>query len=385
MLDRYQLRFGAIGSQPAESLRLASVEYTASHLGGGSAKITFPITQAVDSAGASLVTRENFRPRRTYVWLERDKVVVWSGLLWSRATAPADGLITATAKGPHSYFRHRYFNTDKTFAAVDELTMAREIIDHAQAVTSGTIGILTSDTNTAGVTRTRTYLGRERKSYAEAIDQLAALTDGFDFRYDSFRDPTSGNYEVEFRTAYPATGRATTLVFEHGSNCDVIDIDEDGEAAANQVTATGAGETTAMLTSVTQDLAVLSFEPLLESVISLVDVTVQATLDAHASAELARRLDDETTVTIRMHPGAAPGIGSYLTGDRVRLIYSDAFESLDRTMRVLERKVTVIAGGEEVTVTLGPLDPVIAPDIDRLERETARRIATLERARRATV
>ncbi len=385
LLDRYVLRFGPIGEQPTDLLRIAGVNYSEAHLGAGSADVRFPIAQAVDAVGTSLVTRENFRPRRSWIWIERDRVVVWSGMLESVNTSPETGEMTATAKGPLEYFRRRYFHTDKTWTTIDQLTIAREMIDHAQAVSGGSIGVKTTDTNTSGVTRARTFLGRERKNYGEALEQLAGVVNGFDFRFDSFLNPASDDYEIEFRTSYPATGRTTALVFEHGVNCAITETDEDGSAGANYITSTGAGEKTAMLIATCFDAAALLVEPLLERTLGRPDVTIQATLLEHCERELERRLDDAIFVRVRMYPGATPGIGSYLMGDRVRLIYSDAYQSLDRTMRIASRAVEVVGGAEEVEVVLGPVDAVLAPDVGRSERELLRRVETLERARRATI
>lgn len=373
---RAQVLFGPVGSPPAGELVYTDGSSWSDVLNApGAATFVIPANQPS-------ATAENLAAGRTALYVVNDNVPVWSGMLWKRPRNPGDNTITLIAAGWHSYFRHRRFRTDKTWTAVEQLDIAREVIDHAQAVSAGNVGITTTDTNTSGVTRDRTYLGRERKPYGETLEQLAAVRNGFDFRYDTHRN-SAGDIEVAFRTSYPATGRPTNLVFEDGSNCEFVRLESSAERLANHTTATGAGEETQMLIATAEDAASLNSYPLLEDVAAYVDVTVQATLDDHVNRDLARNLNPAEYFTIKLDPGADPGLGSFVIGDQARAVYSDPFETIDQTVRILQIKVE-IGDTDQVTLKLGPLDPVHAPDIGTDRRETDRRLGQLERARRNT-
>ncbi|MEM9521554.1 MAG: hypothetical protein AAGA37_19750 [Actinomycetota bacterium] len=377
---RHRVLIGPIGGQPTDELRIDSVTYIDALNAPGSATIVFPFAQATLADGTPIITAENLAPERTAVWIMRDDALMWAGMLWGMPRDFVGRTRTLIAAGWLSYFRKRFFETDQTFTGVDQFDIARQIIDHAQAVADGDVAIDTSDTALSGVTRDRTYLGAERKFYGEALEQLAAVDNGFDFRFEPSIDPTTDEYNVSFRPSYPATGRETEIVLYHGVNCVLTGGDQDGSASANSIAAIGAGQGNDLLIATATDPSPAG--PLLQDVTSYTDVTVQATLDGHATRDLARRNASAVTLVAQMIPGALPALGTYRPGDRVRVVYPfDGFESFDRTMRILT--VTVADDdGETVTIELGPTDPWLAPDTRAEQREMARRVATLERARR---
>ncbi len=377
---RYRVWFGPVGAQPTGVVRCNGTSFTEAHLGAGSATISFPIDQGADTP---LVTRENFRPRRTAIWIVRNDVPVWVGQVWNRSKSIADGLIDATALGPLSYFRRRFVLADQTYTGLDQFEIVRRLIAYAQGVTGGDIGIVV-DTGDSGVTRTRTYPGNELKEIGEALEQLAAVENGFDFWFEPDRDVTTGEFSIRLRLQYPATGRDTAIIFAHGENCTFESVDEDAEGAANETRATGAGQGDDLLIAAAADVNALNGEPLLQSVAAYTDVTTLGTLQDHADRDLTRALDDELFIPFTMLPGAEPRFGSYEVGDRVRAVQSDDYESIDRTMRVISRTVDFVNGNESVSGVLGPVDPVLAPEEAKRQREAGRRLAQLERARGAT-
>ncbi|MEM9465299.1 MAG: hypothetical protein AAGA90_07985 [Actinomycetota bacterium] len=382
---RHRVLYGPIGGQPINELRVDSVTYVEVLNAPGAVEVVIPFAQPTLADGTPIVTRENLAPKRTAIWVLRDDALRAASMLWGMPRNFVDRTRTLTTKGWLSYFRHRFYETDQSLVGVDQLAIARAIIDHAQAVTGGDVGVDTSESTLSGVTRDRTYLAREAKNYGDALEQLAAVQNGFDFRFEPSINPVTGEFQVSLRTEYPAGGRETDHVFHDGVNCVFVDGDEDGENGANSSTATGAGEGVDLLSTTVADLDLLGVEPLLQFVAAYTDVVDATTLTEHANRNLVRRSSNELTITATMIPGTDPVPGSYRTGDLVRAVYTDPFESIDRTMRIVaivtdESRIS----GETITVELGPTDPLIAPDAAAAARETERRLALLERSRRAT-
>ena len=328
------------------------LDYSDGLHGAGAASVKFPITQPTAAATVPLITRANLTPWRHSLYILRDEVPMWSGIISSRVTAPSSGSISISAVGWLGYLRRRLRQVDRTYTTTDQLTIARGIINDAQNVSGGDVRITTTDTNTAGINRTRIYLGAERKPFGEALEQLAAVQTGFDFRFETLRD-SNGDIEVAFRTAYPAGGRATSHVLEHGATCAVVDLDEDADDLANSITASGAFDTEqVLLLSDAFDVAALNSYPLLEAAVPFSDVSVQGTLDDHAARELARRKDPTLRIEAELLDGISPSLGEYIIGDLMRVIYADGFDDIDATMRVIGSKTTVLGDSELTTLSM---------------------------------
>lgn len=291
------------------------------------------------------------------VYVERDGVVLWGGLLWTAQGSVGANSLSVNGEGFWSYFRRRFIRETLTFSAStdDQMDIARALVDYAQGVAYGDIGLDTSDTNVSGVKRDRTYYGFERKNVAEAVEQLAAVDNGFDFRVDTTN--ASGSIVSYFRTSYPTTGRVTDHVFEVGSNVEVLDFTLDGTSVVNTVDAVGAGEGEDLLIATATDPSTLLTRPLLEAVLSHTDVREETTLTGHATLRLIRGKAAIQSLKVEVLPGSVPGLGSYVVGDRVRVRGSYGYLDVDGFFRIVTIGVAVDStGSERVTLDLVPLE-----------------------------
>ena len=327
----------------------------------GSFEITMPLVtttptgRVTNDVSALQITDADLAPGETAVYFERDGAVLWGGIVWGVTADVLSNTMTVQGAGFLSYFRRRYIRTTTTHTAADQLNIARAFIDNAQAVSNGSIGILTTDTNTSGRTRNRTYLGFERKNVAEALTQLANVLDGFDFRFHSFRN-SSGIIVVEFRVSYPATGRRTETVFELGTNVQILNYTSDGSALTNSVDVIGAGDGDDLKIRTASNPASLAFRPLLESVASFSDVSVDATLDEHAGRIVTRGSNPIETLSLVIYPDAIPNLGSYVIGDQIKIMGDYGYLSMSNFWRIVSLAVTVSPdGAEEVHIDLVPI------------------------------
>ena len=316
------------------------------------ARLRLPIYAGGSSdldADVDLVTMANLTPGTTAVWFDRDGVLLFGGIVWA-VSADVDGnTLTVAGEGPHSYLRRRAIRSTLTYTATDQLDIVRALIDHAQGMTNGTIGI-TYATTDSGVTRDRTYLAFERKNIGEAIEQLAAVEGGFDWRYDH-------NYVAGIPTwlagfTYPATGRTTEMVFEVGTNCSITNYETDGSTITNLVDVFGAGTAAETLTATVHNTALQGPYPILEATETHSDVLVLATLELYGRRRLARGAGPTRRVQLNTFADTDPTLGSYICGDRVRVRADHGWLQMDETMRITEIGVSVQGGAETVSLAL---------------------------------
>jgi hypothetical protein len=329
-------------------------------------KVSLPARQDAESEAkwiaACSVINDALDPARRMLVVERDGVVVGDGIVWAVVYDDTDQSYTLGAVNSFwSIFRRRVMSARKTFNDVDQLTIAREIIDDAQAVLGGDLGIV-HNTTLSGVLRDRTYESWELKNVAEAIEQLAGVINGFDFAIDCAWDPATDALIPTLTLSYPRRGRSfqnTGHVFEVGTNVIDFTWPSDGTGMATKVWGAGAGEGAQMLIS--SDVAGTQLQPvddggagypLLEEVLNNKDVSRQSTLNSQVSALLASRLNPVALPTFNVYGDMDPVLGSYITGDAARFRIPAGIcprfpNGLDTFRRIYGYDVTVSSNGEE--------------------------------------
>jgi hypothetical protein len=349
----YTVYYSAI-SAPTEftgELPLTSFSWSEILNAPGAISGAFPLDPYPTLATLSPLNQETFLEGGTILWVYRDRVPVWSGLLWSwQASVDAD-LVSFTGEGWHSYLRRLPFLLQSgTFTATDQAVIANYFVDYAAF--NGGVPLVTNGSASHGVARDRTYFWWEAKPVAEIIDQLAAVQNGFDFRYVTRPDRT-----ILFETLYPATGVTTDHVFELGVNCAVVDYSSDGKTLANYVVAFGSGQGSGALFTAALNSAAVGTYPLLTEVRSWPDVTSPTTLQGHADRDLQRHSTPTRLLDLEIFPDTQPAVGSFSVGDRCKVTATRGFLQLDRVdYRITALNVDVDESGTEtVRVSLAPL------------------------------
>jgi hypothetical protein len=300
-------------------------------------------------------------PERTAVYIERDGAIVGGAIIWQRQRSDA-AAVAVSGAGWWSFFRTQHLRTELLFTATDQLLIARTLLNTAQAVTGANIGVGVG-TETCGVLRDRSYRSWDLKQIAEAVEQLAAVENGFDFAVDTNTDRTK-----TFRLSYPRRGRiagTTGIVFELGKNLLGYTANEDGTRSARTFTAIGSGDGRDMLIATTTrtDLIDAGY-PLTSAVGSWKDVSNRSTIAAHATASVNARALTPTFWSVTVDPDDVDGgVGSFITGDDVlvRVPDDDNFRAAadgspgySRYHRVLDWTLNVPGDGQDtLTVTLG--------------------------------
>lgn len=325
---------------------------------------------AVNMAALGAVKRRSVRDSliegRTALYVLADDNPLWAGIVWDLEPS-SDGNLVVAAEGFLSYFAQRLITADAAFVGVDQFTIARSLVDTAQAKPGGNIRV-TTEAATCGVPRDRTYLGYELKPVLEALQQLCAVDNGFDMSIDVFRDPTTSALSQRLALWYPHRGRDaadTGVALSFPGNIRSYRWGRTAHDMATDMYSIGQGDGESRpLSATAQTVALINAGwPVLDAATSYTDVSVQSTLDDHARADAARRAGPRVTPTITLRADDPP-IAEYAVGDHVRVRIDDPCHpppasngamGLDTSGRIVRRQVTIPDSGlPTVELTLNP-------------------------------
>jgi hypothetical protein len=301
-------------------------------------------------------------PGKTAIYVDRNGDLVWGGVIWGRTYNSTAQVLSLTAREFESYFERRRITTTEAFTNADQLLIARTLIDNAQAVAYGDIGVITNS-ETSGVLIDRVYYDYEYKGVYQAIQDLSRADDGFDFNIKVEYDNITNEPKKTLILGYPRTGvvynvndpEALVFIFPAG-NIVEYEYPEDGSIAANTIYALGAGSNDGKLLATGQDTSKFSEGwPLLEDQANYSDITDATLLQELATGQALAVSYPPTTIKIVVPAYVTPEFGSYDIGDDARLIITDErFPStLDEVYRIVALNVQPGEDGpERVTLTL---------------------------------
>ena len=299
------------------------------------------------------------------VYVDRNGVIVWGGIIWSRTYNSTTQNIQIQASEWESYFSRRRITSTLSFYQTDPLVIAKQLVSAAQSVPYGNIGIQVGN-ETSSQLVSRTFYGYENKPYLSALQDLAKSgsgasgTTGFDF-YINCSYNGSGAIQKNLVLGYPRVGNVysststSVPVFEMPGNVVEYEYPEDGSQVANTVFVTGAGSNEGKLVySATDSTKLIAGWPLLEDSVSYSDITDTTVLQGLANSQVAAVSYPPTVLKI-ISTASDPVLGSYIVGDDARVRIQDARwpNGLDATYRITGLTVTPgESGPERVTLTL---------------------------------
>jgi hypothetical protein len=300
-------------------------------------------------------------PGRTAIYVDRNGVLVWGGVLWNREYNSTEQTLTFQAREFESYFERRKITTTQVFNNIDQLTIANALINSAQSTAAGNIGVTTTAA-TSGVLVSRTYYGYELKNVYQGVQDLSKQLNGFDFNIQVAYDG-GGNPTKRLVLSYPKSGttysstnpNAPVFQFPSG-NVVEYQYPEDASIAANIVYGLGAGSNEGKLIATATDTTLLSSGwPILEQEANYSDITDATMLASLATGQITATSYPPTTLRVVAPPSQNPVFGTYVIGDECRVIITDNRfpETLDAIYRLVALSVTPGEDGpERITLTL---------------------------------
>lgn len=349
------------------------VEYSYALSSVGQLSVSIP----VNAETAAFDLRTNTAPGKMTIYVFRDDVLVWGGIIWKRNYDSSSRSLQIIAKTFESYFAHRLQMTTKYWSNEDQFSIFRWLVQSNGSLIDFDISV---SNKISSVKRERTMFGYEFKTTATELDDLASLINGFDWNVEVYVNPETLKIERHLNFWEPERGLSrdnTNLTFEYPGAIKNYTLNEDAESSANSVWAIGAGEGTEMLSAIANDYSQLSAGwPKIEKTRSFKSVLRPSTLQAHANATIERILTPVTVFEVVLRADVEPTFGSYSVGDWARFRFEDIYffdskngtdsdgfinyvsndkvGSYDRMARITEISVNVDQSGiEEITLTLG--------------------------------
>ncbi|WP_395295555.1 hypothetical protein ACF9IK_20045 [Kitasatospora hibisci] len=337
-------------------LPFSDIQFTRTLNAPGAATIKVPLA-------AGPLDFQVLQPWRVLVYIQRDEQVLWGGPLVSYGVDLGAEEVTLSCLGLWAYYRRRVINYTSTHAQRDQALIVRTLLRDfgdgtgAYPWNTGPKALTLDDSFTTGILRDRTYWRHEWKNLGQAVEDMAAVANGFDFRIDPAW--SAGRLINRFVMTYPTTGEPTSVVLEHGATCDVTAFTVDGSNIATEATATGAGDAEAQLVTWWYDLEHESDAsrriPRLATVQSRTDVTDTNTLSGYAQQAISEGSTALVVPAVRLYPDQYPTTGDLAVGQLVQVRASVAgWAAVNDTYKITEITTRVDSSGEDTALTLAP-------------------------------
>jgi hypothetical protein len=347
-------------NQIIAELSLTNVNFTQQLNAAGTATGELLLT-GVNSAALNVLASTT--PGRNALYIDRNGVLLWGGIIWGREWDSASQLMKLTAREFESYFERRRILTTTPFTGYDQFTIVENLINQAQAVPYGNINVIVPTSTSGVIIGQQIYYGYELKTYFSAISDLAKSNTGFDFNIKVAYDG-DGNPTKTLQLGYPRLGNtysalsSTVPVFTMpAGNIIQYNYKEDGTKAVNSLYATGAGSNEGKLIVNYQDTTkTASGWPLLEDAVNYSNITDPTWLTGIATGQTLAASYPPQTIQVVAPPYLDPVFGNYNLGDQARLVITDNFypNEFDGNYRIIGINVTPGENnsGERVTLTM---------------------------------
>ncbi|MFI9721532.1 hypothetical protein ACIHFE_18075 [Streptomyces sp. NPDC052396] len=319
-----------------DALPVTAIAYTDTLNASGTMSCTVPLS-------APAATPDKLYPGGTGLAVLRDGEPIWGGILWTLNADLEAGTLTLNASGFHSHLKGKHFVAGETARDVDQNAMVRNWVSRSNA-NSG-IATDVSRIKDSGRKRTRVWTRYECKNLGDAIEELAEVIDGFNFRYAPYwieRRKRMGNrLLISPRSGTPGTG-----LLEHRINCNVTSVSYDSTALATNAYAigadNGAGE---KLMGSARNAELGERIPARDSVTTYTDIKETETLLSKAQAAIDAGREPVAIPTLTLYPGMSPA--GFTVGDAVTVRVDSGYVAVLDDFIITERKVDIETTGRE--------------------------------------
>lgn len=314
---------------------------------------------------AADATEEILDPWRTAIYAVRGDRVEFGGILQPAQLSLGAAALSITCFGWLGYWDHVTIRTDYTPSNTDQFTIFKHLIDDAQneAVWGDgfDLGIDVTWDALSGVKRDRSddYRPWKAKNLGDALRQLAALDNGFDFAMQYTLNTSTDRIDKAIKLYSPTKGRDTGYLFEYdragNTNvvargfADPIDFAWVGDGW-------GSGNDATRLRSPYTDESLRGIYPPYMAAPAWSSVKVQATLNDHTDGYFARTNRPKRVPTVRVDPDLSPRWGDYELGDTANFRIIDGYGSTGLIPDRFRITSTKVAAGDTIDLTLA--DPL---------------------------
>jgi len=270
---------------------------------------------------------DNTVPGRSTLWIERDGVIIWGGIIWTRTYQAQANVLSFTAQTFESFFYRQFVEEQIIKTDIDQRQILVDLIDHMQAKTGADIGIQTASSFDPldAVVRSVEFNPYQAWSYGRTIEYMINYADGFDYTIEVGYD-TDGCLCRTLSTdnVLGVSKEDTQNAFDYPGNVKNYYYPESASESAVSVLGFGSGEGEGTLVSKHSHLDLLAAGyPDLQQSFSNRDVSIQETLDSQTEAE-ANRIEIPIVVPVlEVNPNMLPTFGDYGLGDYAQVHIQD--------------------------------------------------------------
>lgn len=302
-------------------------------------------------------------PGKTAVYVYRGDNIVWGGILWSRTYQSQGKSVQITGQTWESYAYRRIFNPLTGF----QVTLTQPQCNLIQTLWTdlqwsdprANIQVYGAQRFPVGdVTRSITYNPYDFKTYGVYIDDICDnFNDSPEFTIENYED-ANGIPSRQLIFGYPRLGAVagfSNLIIDYPGNILNYYWTENAADGTNRAFATGDGDGSAVVWGSAEDTNNLSSGwPILEDTVSHSGVTVQATINNHAAADLAAKPMPKVTHTFELKADVSPIFGSYGLGDDAVVQIQDSRfpDGMNTVVRTVGWSVTPSESDNTEAVTL---------------------------------
>lgn len=324
-----------------DRLVVDTISYTAELNRPGSATLGCPIRSLSDTVKTRLA---DLAANPCEVWVYTDGVLDWAGEVNTLALQGQSLQIGCV--GLLGYTYRMGVTSDLVYTATDQFTIAKNLVDHHQALTYGNYGIDTSTVGTSGVTRDRTYLRNELHNIGQRLAELGAVDNGFDIKVD----PSTRKLVL----SYPNSGTdlsASVFFDERNIESASIAVSVAPDDLVSDISATGTATTTggadSTLYSAQATTSVRTAYGRSWVSQNFDGVSAQATLDGHANAYIAARSKQLLQPGVSIIPRVGADIGGFHVGDTATYSYDAGLGIQTLSLRMSKLTTEVNTNGEK--------------------------------------
>lgn len=304
----------------------------------GSLEFTIPLDH-------SAVTQSNFAVGQREVHLYRrgddlgdTEQLVWGGYLTS---ADVSGwAVRFAAQGWFSRLRKRMVTSDLIYENTSDLTIAWNLISHAQAATNGGMGITQGAASGSGATRTMVYCLEEEVVIADAIEELASAEDGFDFEITPAK---------AWKTYSPRRAASSGITLNAGTNVSDLSFSLDAEDLITQARIVPDSDGCVAPTPITASAGASTYG-LLQTRVDRGENSASGFLQQLANEELRINGQPRFKASVQVD-GELSSLGAddFNVGDTLTLVASrGTFANINRSCRVVGVSIDVKRYGREI-------------------------------------
>lgn len=299
------------------------------------------------------------KPRKTAIYVQRNARTIWGGIIWSRTYGTDADTIQLSGQTFESYLAKVRMRSSFVRNNINQLTIAKDLVDLLTNEVRSDIGISTVEVvTTGGTVKSISVPYYDNKYIFEVLDELASSEDGFDWTIRVRDTDVADQPEKILQLGQPIISSAEVAGgYSYPGTISEFYWPEAGGDAATDFLLLGAGSGSNMLTASARWSGSLVDDdyPLIDKVISWKNVS-NATQLASIAQNTAEVLgQDSTNPTITIKSDRQPefdgwdNLGAKLFLELGGKRFPDRFET---TRRMVGWNLTDIDKGEKITLAL---------------------------------